>query len=364
MGRDDTVHSHEFPLQRYFSSIPYLSSIPFLTLRRAGTGVVAIIALLELINLQSTPIQFNYPLFFDVILVYTVLYILQSLHKQLDQAKSELIALARISESRPNISDEEVPDESDIRNTFEDRFDWALDPRRMGACAFLLGVIVLVIMAALDVLHAYPYLIMNFLYGAAHGLMLPFLFIVLPLLKIVPDQFMNDINGMDPSGVGGYSEVGESIAKAAWYGTILINLDFIILGSVAFLESNQFQTVILGIYITELLLLFGFTLGGTLRVRNVLKDVRDRRIRELQWQFGLSEGNFLLEDPNIGQDTDEMLEIITYTLIFDKLNSMNLWPINIAWWTRFIGSVIATVSVILIQLALVIDLPPILDAFS
>lgn len=368
MNWREDIPDHPYPPRELLLSSRFSDAIPYLNLPSVGGVCALLLAGLDFVRLggsPTTPIPFNYPVLFDVVLVVATLYVLESLHNQLDRAKQELILLARIAERRPNIDDSDVPDEAEIIRVFEDRMDWAFDPKHMVAGGLLLGVIVLIIMSLLGVLDAYPYLIMNFLFGAAHGIMLPALLILAPLLRIVPREFMNDINVIDPAGVGGYQTVGETIAKAAWYGVIIVNIDFIILGSVAFLDPSEFQVAVFVLYLLELGLLFGFTVGGAVRIRNVLKDIRDERIRDIQRKYGLIEGRFLARRGVEGRfltrrgvsdsELGDMLAIITYSTLFNNIKEMNLWPINLVWWSRFLGSIATSILVITIQAVLVID---------
>lgn len=366
MNRIDDIPAYKYPPNEWLASISWLPLTQHLTVIRAGcifTIIIASIEYLWLSGLPNTPVPFNYPFYLDILFVFVALYTLEALHKQLDTAKRELILLSKISKEKENIPDDEVPDEEEIRDCFETRFDRALDLVKMGISAIILGTLVLVITYVLNILNFYPYLAMSFMYGASHGILIPYILILPFLLIEVPRDFMNDLNVIDPVGVGGYPEVAASIGKAAWYGTVIANIDFLILGSAAFLGDPRFQTIVVIIYIVELLLLFGFTIGGTFYIRNIMKRIRDERIRQLQWRFGISEGAFLSDNPDEGQEKEDMLEIITYSILFDRLNEMNLMPVNMVWWTRFIGSALATVAVIFTQLILVIDLSDIIFLF-
>jgi len=363
MKRIEDVSAHEYPPDRILSALPGLPFSKEITLLQVGTTVTIVVALIDYIRLggSESPVPFNYPFYLDIVFVFVALYVAKSLHKQLDLAKRELILHAMISEQRENIPDANIADEEEIRKTFEEPFEWALDPVRMGISGLFVGLFVVAMLFILGVADAYPYLLLSFLYGASHGILIPFLLILPRLLIQVPKRFMNDLNVIDPAGVGGYPEVAASIGKAAWYGTIVVNIDFLILGSAAFLADPRFQRIVVTAYAVELLLLFSFTIGGTFYIKYTLKNIRDDRIRQLQWEFGVNEGLLLSEDENQGEETNQLLKIITYAIVFERLKDMNLMPINMVWWTRFIGSVLATILVIFIQLILVIDLSTLLS---
>jgi hypothetical protein len=364
MGPIENTDPHKYQPDELLSSTKYIGEVNWLTTTALGGLFAVIITIIELIrirNLPATSIPYDYPIYLDIFLLPLALYVLKSMHNQLDEAKKELVFLAKIAEKRSNVDDTDVPDTDAIHEVFESRFETAFDPFLMCTGGLILGSIVLIAMTTLNVLDEYPYILMNFLFGASHGIMLPFLFTLPALLTIVPERFMNDISVIDPAGVGGYPVVGETIAKASWYGVIIVNLDFLILGSVGFLDNTYFQIIVICIYLIEILILLGFTIGGALRIRNVLKQIRDSRIRELQRDFGLHEGHLLSLNTEQDPDQSRMMEIITYTLLFERIVDMNLWPINLAWWTRFLGSIFATGTVIGIQVWLVIDVEAILE---
>lgn len=359
MKKFEDVSEHKYPPDEAISSLSWLPRSNKITLLQAGTALTALVMLFEYIRsggLPDTPVPFNYPFYLDLVFVIVALYVAKSLHRQLDLAKQELILHSRISEQRQNVPDSNIANEDDIRETFEKQFDWALNPIRMGVSGVLVGLFVVMMLYILNLTDAYPYLLVSFIYGASHGILIPFLFILPKLLIRVPKEFMNDLNVIDPAGVGGYPEVAGSIGKAAWYGTIIVNIDFLILGSAAFLADPRFQQIVVSVYAIELLLLFSFTIGGTFYIRHILRNLRDERIRQLQWEYGVNEGLLLTDDDSQGEETNQLVKIITYSILFERLNDMNLMPINMVWWTRFIGSVLATVLVIFIQLILVIDL--------
>lgn len=126
----------------------------------------------------------------------------------------------------------------------------AYQPAVLLGGALLGGTFVFSVMYVLNVFFAYPHLFLNFGFGTAHGVFLgPALGGVYILYRAFSRYIIN-VNILDPDGMDGYREIGDTIVTRTISGILFITLDFIILSSVAFTGYTEFQIVVSSLYVT------------------------------------------------------------------------------------------------------------------
>lgn len=317
-------------------------------------AVVAAVALAAGIDVAAfgfpeTAIPYNYPFFFDAVLVVTSAVILRRTYAGLQEVKHELMQIAdhRLEDVSVGLSTDISPGriEADTDRILE----WAYHPVAVGAGALFGGSMVFGIMAWLSVLGDYPFWLMNFAFGAAHGLFLApgvggFVFVVL-----ASRSYIVDINLLDPDGVGGYRRIGDTLVRIASYGIFLVTLDFVILSSVAFTDASRFQQVVAVLYLLQLAALVVGTAVATLAIRSTLLDIRDRKVNRMQAEFSELEREYWEKHDDDADNQSEALQLMTMTTMFNEISRMNMWPINLYSLLRLGGSVAVSVGVFLVQ---------------
>lgn len=295
----------------------------------ACLGLVALAAVLDLVlfGFPETPIPYNYPFFGDVVLLAAVALLLRATHGVMWRAVDELALIAERNREDP-LSPAAHVDGEDVRTELVNVLYLGYHPVVLGGGALAGGALVVGIMAALGVFSAYPYLLLDFGFGAAHGVFLGPAVAGAYLVVRALEEYIVDIDLMDPDGVGGYREIGNGIVTVASYGILVVTLDFLILSSVAFTEFTDFQLVVTGLY---LLVLVAFSLGSvgiTSLVRRKLLAVRDRKVDLMQEAFVRQEHAYW-EKQMAGGGLAEAVHILAMQSMFHQLNRMSLWPINL-----------------------------------
>lgn len=314
-------------------------------------GVLA--AVIDFIRgIPSTPVPYNYPFYGDILLVVMVPPVIQWFHRSINKVKNELVFLSRTCN---NHFHSEGIEPGQIRNTF----DWAnnvfFHPIMLFGPAFFLGCFVYGVLIFLDVLTAYPYHLMNFTFGAIHGLALGPLVAGFYLLVKVVREFIICVNPFDPDGVGGYYHLGEIIGGGMLAGIIGITLDLVILSSILFTQASSFQIVVMALYIFEFIVISGGLLVGAYLIRRRLRILRDKHTRRLQWEFTQTEGRFWASRRAGHPSTDEAIALMTMSQLHEPLSRMNLWPANMPYMVATGASVLISLSIFIIQLLIFIE---------
>lgn len=191
----------------------------------------------------------------------------------------------------------------------------------------------------LDVFSAYPYILLVYAYGAGHGFYYgPIIGAVYFIYKI-PDEYIVDIDLLDPDGVGGYQQIGDAIISLITYGVFLATLDFVILSSATFLGRPLFTSAVFGLYGIMLVFLLVLTVFGVIAIRRKLLEIRERKSNMMREQFREIEGEYWRKLNNGENPSPESEHIETMDTMFNRLHSMELWPINLASLSRLAFSV-------------------------
>lgn len=316
------------------------------------TAAIAILAAaladILLFGFQKTTVPNNYPFFVDGLLLLFVTVLLRLSHRIFWNIMTELAAIAKFNEKDP-LALTEKTDPGDIHRELSNVLFLAYHPVVLLAGALAGGAFVFGAMYALDVFSAYPYLLMNFGFGAAHGVLFGPAIGGSYVLYRSNSEYIVDIDLLDPDGVGGYREIGNGIVKLASHGVILVTLDFVILSSVAFTRFTRFKQVVSVLY---LLLLCGsvvWTFGSTFVIRRRLIEVRDRKVARMQTMFYGAENTFWQKYYQNEYAIPEALSILTIYVMFHQMDRMNMWPMNLYSLTRLGSSVAISLTVFLVN---------------
>lgn len=337
---------HAFPFDEYLADVhPSLTFLRLAVLVAVGGAVVDFVVF----GLPETAVPYNYPYYVDVVLFVSSAVILRRSHAALDDVKRELMFLADQQLEGVSVSlDTDIAPDRIARET-EALFDWSFHPVAVTAGGVAGGVLVLGVMAGLGVMESYPYLLMNFAFGAAHGL-----FIVPTVGAFLfglntSRRYIVDISLLDPDGMGGYRRIGDTLVRLSTYGIFVITVDFVILSSVAFTGAARFQQVVVGLYLLLLVALIGGTVFTTLNVRRQLLEIRDREVQQMQLEFyEIEEAYWRKHDEGVDNQT-ESLKLLTTTAMFDQIVRMSLWPINLYSLARLAASVGMSIGVFLVE---------------
>lgn len=354
-ARDEASFPLDAAVRRVHDRLSFVRAVVLMTVLGASLDVT-------LSGFPETAIPFNYPFFFDIVLVVAGAVVLRQTYTGLQDVKQELIELTEqqlhdVSVALPTtISSDRIEQETDriLAKSYH--------PAMVGVGALFGGLLVVSIMAWLEVLGNYPFWLMNFAFGAAHGMFLAPAAGAFAFVVTAARSYIVDINLLDPDGVGGYRRIGDTLVRLVSYGISLVTLDFVILSSVAFTDASQFQQVVGLIYLLQLVVLIAGTVVVTLVIRMKLLAIRDRKVSRMQMEFSSIEQEYW-ENHDDG-DTDnqsEALQLMTMTVMFNEIRRMNMWPINLYSLFQLGSSIAISVSVFLIQnFGLLSELPPLL----
>jgi hypothetical protein len=211
------------------------------------------------------------------------------------------------------------------------------------------GTLVFSIMWALGVFSAYPFLILNFGFGAAHGVFLgPAIascYIAVRALR----EYIVDVDLMDPDGVGGYREIGDGIVTLSTNAITFVTLDFVILSSVGFTSYTDFQAVVAALFVLTLVTVIGGTVLLTSLIRKRLLEIRDRRIDRMQESFTELEHDYWRKRIDGHANLEEAVNVIAMHSMFHQVNRMNMWPINVLALAKLGLSISFSLAILVIE---------------
>lgn len=327
---------------RVHDRLNFVRGVLLVTLVCAGLDIAVF-------GFPETVIPFNYPFFLDIILVVASAIILRQTYTALQDVKFELMELTEqhLEDVSIGLSTDVSP--GHIRRETNRILERTYHPASIGVGALLGGGMIFGIMAWLDVLESYPFWLMNFAFGAAHGLFLApamggFFFAIK-----ASQSYIVDINLLGPDGVGGYRRIGDTIVRLISYVIFLLTLDFVILSSVGFTGASQFQQIVAVLYLLQLAALVIGTVVVTLAIRMKLLDIQDRKVTRMQAEFSEIEQEYWEKHDADTDNQSEALQLMTMTTMFNEINRMNMWPINLYSLFRLGTSVAISVTVFLIQ---------------
>lgn len=313
----------------------------------AGTLAAAIVDV-ALFGFPDTVIPYNYPFFGDVLLLVATAGLLPVTHRVLCDVASELTTIIEYNENDP-LALQTGYDPGDVHDELSNALFLAYHPGVLLAGALAGGSFVFGIMYLLGVFPAYPYLLLNFGFGAAHGVFFGPVLGGGYVLYRGYSEYIVDINLLDPDGVGGYRQIGNGIVTLASYGILFVTLDFVILSSVAFTRFTRFQLVVSVLYFLLLTAFAAGTFVTTLAIRRKLIAIRDEKIAKMQRLFNWAENSFWWKYQQRQNSLADAINILTIYAMFHQMSRMDMWPINLYSLTRLAVSVAISIAVFVVR---------------
>lgn len=330
-----STRAPEYPPDAYFKRVIGVS----FTWLFVALAVVATIGDYLLFGNPDTGIPYNYPLPAGLLYIIAVLFILRRFYATFISAKEELLSIIDRS-SADNVvfdRDSDVTPEQ-INEEVNAVMSVAFSPITILVGGFVGGVFSLGVMWAADVFQYFPYMMMNYAYGAGHGFFYgPILGSVYMIYKL-STEYIVDIDILDPDGVGGYGDIGTAIINLIIYGIFLVTLDFVILSSVTFVDEPVFQTLVFVLYVVMIAFLLGITVLGILSIRRRLLAIRERKTEMMRDEFKSIEERYWRKLEDNVSPQPESAHIDTMETMYNRLHSMELWPINLASLSRLLLS--------------------------
>lgn len=324
--------------------------------RRISTTVVAlalpvVVAALDvmLFGFPETGVPYNYPLFGDVVLVWLAVLFLRLSHRVLWNIGDEFATLIRLSRGNPVSLVQSLTPE-DIHSDLQNVLYLAYHPVVLVVGAVLGGTFVSAIMHWMGVFEAYPYLGMNFGFGAAHGVFFGPVVGGAYVVVRAYTTYIADINLLDPNGVGGYRQIGNGIVKLATYAIGILTLDFVILSSVTFTAFERFQVVVSALFLLVLAVVVVGTVTVTVLVRRKLLQVRSEKVSLMRETFADVEREYWRKYRAEENNLPEALNVLSMYAMFYQMSDMDMWPINLYSVVRLGTSVSFSLAVYYLDL--------------
>jgi hypothetical protein len=317
---------------------------------RLWIGAVLVIAFVDAVVLISgeTSIPYNYPFYLDVTLLILAGVLLRRIHRILGNITTELKTMAQYNQTDP-LAQTSV-DPSGIETEFKNVLYLGFHPAILVFGALAGGVFVFAVMVALEVLSEYPYYLMNFGFGAAHGVFFGPAVAAVYVIHETGERYISDINLIDPDGVGGYRTIGNGIISLAIYGILIVTIDFVVLSSVTFTQFIRFQQAITVIYVTMITAFVVGTIYATYRIRTELLRIRDEKMRVMQHQFEEVEQTYWVKRTAKEDASQEAMNILTMYAMFHQMSQMDMWPVNLYSLTRLLISIAFSMTVLIANL--------------
>lgn len=345
--------SPEYPPDAYFQRLFGISFTRLFVV----LAVFATIGDYLLFGNPDTGIPYNYPLLAGFLYIVAVLFILRRFHATFISAKGDLLSIIDRG-SADNVvfdRDSDVTPEQ-INEEVNSVMSVAFSPITILIGGFVGGVFSLGVMWATDVFQYFPYMMMNYAYGAGHGFFYGPVIGSVYLIYKLSSEYIVDIDILDPDGVGGYGDIGTAIINLIIYGIFLVTLDFIILSSVTFVEEPVFQTVVFALYAVMIAFLLAVTVLGILSIRRRLLEIRERKTEVMRDEFKSIEERYWRKLQENVSPQPESDHINTMETMYNRLHSMELWPINLASLSRLLLSAASSGAIALYQAGF-IELP-------
>jgi len=323
--------SHDYPPDEWFQSRVGTSFTRLFAVTVIAAGVTDLVVF----GFPDTGVPFNYPLPLGVLYLLLTVWALRKFHTVLDSAK---IDVANVIE-RTDLESGFYPRESaisprEIARAVDEELDRAFRPAALVLGGLVGGTFAVALMWHLDGFEYYPYVLTTFLYGAGHGLFYAPIGGTVLLVYRTAENYIVDIDVLDPDGMGGYKRVGDGIVYLINLAIVLVTFDFLVLSSVTFVDEPVFQAAIVLLYVGMLAFLLGFAVWGILRLRRQMLDLRERKTAALREEFTAVEDRYYEKLTNGADPEPESEHIETMITMFDELHGMDLWPINLGAMAR------------------------------
>ncbi|AZH24412.1 hypothetical protein [Haloplanus aerogenes] len=291
--------------------------------------VVVVVAVDYLVTgLPDGVIPYNYQFLVGIVYCLSAVVVLEKIYNRYDRARLELVSLSERTSDVVIVDEYEINGEQ-IDREFQSLLDKGFHPVVIVGGGVVGGAFVYGVMWGLDVFWAYPYHLTNYLYGAVHGLYYGPLAVGMYLIHRISNTYISDIDILAPDGLGGYRAMGDALVSIITYAIFLVTLDFIIISSISFLDNPIFRGVAMVIYAAMLGFFLLLTLYATIAIRRRLLDIQERKIDIMREYFNETETTFWRKQAEGINSEAEASEIMTMYTMFDHLNQMALWPLNL-----------------------------------
>jgi hypothetical protein len=328
----------------------YVDRVPFTRLLIGAFLVIAGIDYLR-VDMMATPIPFNYPFYVTLVHLPVAFLMLERYYDILVEVEAELVHLADTpSMERLYDLDVDPPDPERIAAAYDAVLDRAFHPLALGAGAVVGGVTMVAIASEFALFGVYPHTLTLVALGAAHGLFLcPFVGTLLLAYRMT-NSFIENIDSLDPDGVGGYRRIGDASVTLVIYGIVLMTFDFVTASSATFVPGFDVRLAVFGAYGFVLCVMIGMTVVTTYLIRERLLAIRDRKLAVIRWQFRAAEGEFWRRHAADEPTDDAATDVMAMATMYDQLASMNMWPIDLASAVKLAVSVTTSLTIVALDL--------------
>lgn len=197
------------------------------------------------------------------------------------------------------------------------------------------------------------YWLIGALFLFAHGLFfIPAAFGVLIVNKIT-NEYITDIDVISPDGVGGYEEIGNGIITVASYALFLTTLDFIVISAISYTPSSSLQAVVGAAFGMWVILVLSYIVYVIVSIRSRLMEIRDVKFQKLKSQFKGTETAYWSKQSGSEDRRQEALDMMAMRSMFNELNQMDLWPVNIVSLTKMSASTAFSIVVFAVDRGLI-----------
>jgi len=336
-----------YPPDRYLDGY---GGVTFTRLLIAAVVVVAGIDYLR-VDMAATPIPLNYPFYVTLVHLPVAFLLLERYYDILAEVEGELVHLADTpSMERLYELGIDPPDPERIAAAYDAVLDRAFHPLALGIGAVVGSAVMIVIARAFGLFAVYPHTLTLVALGAAHGLFLfPFVG-TLVLAYRMTDSFIQNVDSLDPDGVGGYRRIGDASVTLVVYGIVLMTFDFVTASSATFVPGLDARLAVFGAYGFVLCVMIGMTVVTTYLIRERLLTIRDRKLAVIRWQFRDAEQEFWRRHADDETTDDAAMDVLAMATMYEQLASMNMWPINIASAVKLAVSVTTSLTIVALDL--------------
>jgi hypothetical protein len=331
----------------------YLHTVPGVTFTRLLIGGFLLLATIDFLRLDmaSTPVPLNYPFYVTLVHLPVAFVMLERYYDILSDVKDEVVHLAGGTTMEDVYDlDVDLSDPEDVASAYDETLNRAFHPVALSLGAGLGVGVMLFLGLQFGLFSAYPHVLTLLALGGAHGLFLaPFVGTLL-LAHRMTDSFIENIDTLDPDGVGGYRRIGDASITLVVYGIVLMTFDFVTASSATFVPGLDARLAVVGAYGVVLAIMIGLAVLTTSLIRSRLLTIRDRKLAIIRWQFRHAETTFWQRHTAKESTDDVAMDVVAMATMYDHLAEMNMWPIDIASAVKLGASV--TTSLVIVGLDL------------
>jgi hypothetical protein len=329
----------DYYIQRYLCMIsPYSYMINILFIY----FVLLVIQLLILKDLIINVIT-DYVLWLDLFFFLYASYIMRVIYFDARQTKSELMnRLGLVGLSGKEYDEKDKKLEKYI-------VDIAFNPNYQLIFGFLGGFTVSLIMYYVNVLHDYPYLLFNFLFGFNNGIFIPVAIGGLLLSRNASKNYIKTVDILDPDGMGGFRKFSELFVDVTTMGILFITFDFLIISSAFTRSTDIFKLIVVICLLITILGGIFFLFSSLYIVRKSLLKHRNIKMELIREEYRKIENRFWDKMSKDKDVSSEAVSIPIMSQMFEQMRGMTMWPIDLYMMVKLGIAVITSVSLIALQ---------------